>query len=81
MTKLKKEKQVKEMVAKVLEANTDGYMTVQDIATIAFEGSYTAYTCKHLDEIARRSIPGARNLIADNGKNEILIGKKNTKLK
>lgn len=81
MTKLKKEKLVKDMVAIVFEKNTDGYMTIQDIAAITFEGSYTAYTCKALDEQVRRAISGARGIIAENGKNEILIGKKNAKLK
>jgi len=77
--KFKKAELVKDLVTVVLTDNTNGYMTVGDIAEIAFGQAYNAYTYKGLDEKVRRSIDGARNIIAANG--DVLLGLKNQKLK
>jgi len=79
MNKLKKDRLVKDMIVDVLAQNTDGYMTVADIAEIAFAGSYSAYTYKHLNDLVKRSIYGAIAKLHEQGL--VVIGKKNEKLK
>jgi hypothetical protein len=79
MSNLKKDRLVKDMIVEVLANNTNGYMTVADIAEIAFAGSYSAYTYKHLNDLVKRSIYSAIAKLHKQGL--VVIGKKNEKIK
>ena len=70
---------VKELVADVLAKNDNGYMTVADIAELAFGSAYISYTYKALDEKVRRSIYGAISILSEQG--IVVIGLKNESLK
>lgn len=70
---------VKDLIIDVLENNNNGYMTVADIAEVAFGEAYNVYTNKYLEERTRRSVDRALGELA--GKGYITISLKNEKLK
>tara|TARA_R100001530_G_scaffold122669_1_gene90380 strand:+ start:301 stop:714 length:414 start_codon:yes stop_codon:yes gene_type:complete len=79
MSRFEKKELVKDLIIKALKSDTEGYMTVSDIAEYAFGDAYNVYTHKHLEDRVKRSIDRALGQLA--GEGHITISLKNNKIK